>query len=174
MKNENIVDISKLADEYIELLESWLSPTQMDDVRNNDLFCEHDFCDANMAAHTVFLNNGMDLDPGLDADADLWNAMTTAAALKLKQHHPQLGKPQIFEGENFNAGCELVGMDETYFEGAETEALYVYGINGCYLYIERLKSGDFFCMVMNHEIISNQVECERFLWKHMEAEVAAE
>ncbi|MDP2828662.1 MAG: hypothetical protein Q8O37_08650 [Sulfuricellaceae bacterium] len=61
-------DIDVMAAEFSDLLKSWLSPEEMEEVvRRNEgeddlnICHSHDFCDANMALHEVFMRHGMDV-----------------------------------------------------------------------------------------------------------------
>jgi hypothetical protein len=60
-------NIDVMAVEFSTVLKTWLSPEELEEVvRRNDkddlIICHsHDFCDANMAMHEVFMRHGMNV-----------------------------------------------------------------------------------------------------------------
>jgi aminoglycoside phosphotransferase len=75
--------VDSLAIEFCDALRATLTPEQMEQVvSRNDAethpgVCHsHDFCDANMVLHEVFVRHGMDVvdEGGMERWADLWNA----------------------------------------------------------------------------------------------------
>lgn len=74
--------VDSLALEFCDEMRATLTPEQMEQVvllnkaePNPNVCRSHDFCDANMVLHAVFMRHGMDVadEGGLDRWADLWN-----------------------------------------------------------------------------------------------------
>lgn len=65
-QSQDAMDV--MAREFIDLLKIWLTSEEMAEVvrrnegENDPRICHtHDFCDANMAMHEVFMRHGMDV-----------------------------------------------------------------------------------------------------------------
>ncbi len=76
------VTVKLLAHEFSQALRSSLSPEEMTEVvlRNRaqaspNICHSHDFCDANMVLHEVFMKHGMDVadEGGMDRWGELWD-----------------------------------------------------------------------------------------------------
>jgi hypothetical protein len=88
------ITIEALANEFSQSLHALLTPTQMSEVVKRNAFethpgiCHsHDFCDANVVLHEVFLSHEMDPadEGGMDKWGHLWDAVWNLA--KAREFH---------------------------------------------------------------------------------------
>ena len=76
-------EIYLLAAEFSAIIKTWLTPAEMSEVlslneseEDKSICHSHDFCDANMAMHEVFMRHGMDVtsEHGVSNFGEKWGA----------------------------------------------------------------------------------------------------